>query len=213
VGLEKSQGVGYPGTRSPQACRDRVLSEAEFVDQLAEGVRLLDRAEIGPLQILDKCELQLIAVGELANDGRDSLEPRKLSRPDAALPGDELITVERLRHENGLEDAVLPDARGELFDCLLVNRTSRLVRIPADAYDRDLGRRGDGGGSLRDERGKAPPEPGRRRCRMGGHRAPTTSATASPSRLPGDGAWLLSGRSKADDGRSSRLRTSAARAR
>src|SRR2546430_16014558 len=105
-------------------------------------MRLFVSVDIGMLQLPDTCELQLIGVGGLANDGRDSLEPRKLSRPDAALPGDELITVERLRHENGLEDAVLPDARGELFDCLLVNRTSRLVRIPADAYDRDLGRRG-----------------------------------------------------------------------
>ncbi len=67
----------------------------------------LDRVEILALEVLDQRELELVAVGELADDGRDALEPGRWRGPQPALAGDELVAVDRLGHEDRLEDAVL----------------------------------------------------------------------------------------------------------
>ena len=65
-------GDGRPGPPDPLG--DLVLGEPELVDQLAVGERLLDRVEVGALDVLDEGELELVAVGELADERRDPLE-------------------------------------------------------------------------------------------------------------------------------------------
>ena len=44
------------------------------------GARRLDRVEILALEVLDEGELELLAVGQLADDGRDALEAGRLAR-------------------------------------------------------------------------------------------------------------------------------------
>ena len=50
----------------------------------AEGVGLLDRVEVLALEVLDERELELLAVGELADDRRDPLEAGELAGPERA---------------------------------------------------------------------------------------------------------------------------------
>ena len=95
----------------PTRVGDLVLAEAELVDELAVGVCGLDRVEILALEVLDERELELVAVGELADDRRDAFEAGGLRGPEPALAGDELVAVEGLGHEDRLDDAVLGDAR------------------------------------------------------------------------------------------------------
>ena len=111
--LEQAQRVGDGRAGAPDAGRDVVLAEPELVDQLAVGVGRLDRVEVLALQVLDERELELVAIDELADDGRDAIEAGRLGRPEAALAGDELVAVDRLGDEDRLEDAVLGDARAE----------------------------------------------------------------------------------------------------
>ena len=89
---------------------------AELVDQLAVGVRLLDRVEVRALEVLDERQLELLAIGELADDRRDALQAGQPRGADAALAGDELVAVEGLGDEDRLDDAVLADARGERLE-------------------------------------------------------------------------------------------------
>ena len=83
------------------------LGEAELLDELAVGVRLLDRVEVRALEVLDERELELLRLGQLADDGRNTLEARESRRPKPPLAGDEAIAIERLGDNDRLDDAVL----------------------------------------------------------------------------------------------------------
>ena len=155
--VEQAQRVRDRRARPADALR-RSCSwvKPELVDELAIGERLLDRVEVRALEVLDERDLELVAVGELADDGRDPLEAgRDRGRADAALAGDELVAVERLGDEDRLEHAVLADARGELVEARLVDASARLVRVRPDPRERDLDGAGLTGGPLRDQRGEA----------------------------------------------------------
>ena len=91
----------------PTRVGDVVLGEPELVDQLAVGVGRLDRVEVRALEVLDERELELVAIGELADDGRDALEAGGLGGAQPALAGDELVAVDGLGDEDRLEHAVL----------------------------------------------------------------------------------------------------------
>ena len=81
--------------------------ERELVDELAVGARRLDRVEVLALEVLDERELELLAIGELADDRRDALQAGEPRGADAALAGDELVAVDRLGDEDRLDHAVL----------------------------------------------------------------------------------------------------------
>ena len=127
--VEKAKRVrdGRSGTTDPR--RDFVLAEAELVDELSVGFRRLERIEILALQVLDQRELELVAIGELAHDCRDAFEAGGLRGPEPALAGDELVAVDRLGHEDRLDDAVLADARGQGRQAVGVEPLAWLVRV------------------------------------------------------------------------------------
>ena len=91
----------------PTRCRDVVLGEPELLDELPIGFRRLERVEVLALQVLDERELDLLAIGQLADDSRDALQPGRLCGAQSAFAGDELEAVDGLGHEDRLQDAVL----------------------------------------------------------------------------------------------------------
>jgi hypothetical protein len=91
------------------------------------------RPEIGSLEVFDKGKLELLAVGKLANDRRDPLETSHLARSKAALPCDQLVSVDRLGHEDRLKDPVLADARREGLELGGIHPLARLARVGSDA--------------------------------------------------------------------------------
>ena len=95
--VEQSERVGHRRSGSTDARRDLVLAEPEVVDQLAIGVGGLERVEVVALEVLDERQLELVAIGELADDRRDPLEAGRLGGAKTALAGDELVAVERSR--------------------------------------------------------------------------------------------------------------------
>ena len=76
-------------------------------------------------------------------------------RREPAFAGDQLVAVDRLGHEDGLEHAVLADARCERRRAPPVELSAGLVRVRPDALDRDLDSAARAGRALRDQRGEA----------------------------------------------------------
>ena len=140
--VEQAECVRDRRAGTPDAGREAVLGEPEFVDELAIGIGRLDRVEVFALEVLDQGELELIAIGELAHESRDAVEPGGLGRPKPPLTGDELVAVDRLGHEDRLEDAVLGDARRERRETVRIEPLARLMRVGLDPRGRDLERPG-----------------------------------------------------------------------
>ena len=120
---------------------------------------LLDRAEIRALEVLDEGDLELVAIGELADHRGNALEPGQLAGPEAPLTGDELVAVERLGDEDGLEHAVLADARCERLELVRVEPLARLAGIRLDPRDRDLGQAASAGRAAGSGRTRPRPRP------------------------------------------------------
>ncbi len=184
--LQQAKGVRDRGTGPTEARCQLVLGEVEFVEQLAERERFLDRVEIRAKEVLHECKLELVARNELPHDRGNALQPGHLRRTQPALAGNQLIAVEELADEHWLEDAVRADAVGELCQGLLVHTPARLIRVAADPIDGDLDRRRSAGRrrSLGDQRREAAPEAGMA-FRSDGHQAaPRAAIGRSGSMLP-----------------------------
>ena len=121
-------------------------------------MRLLERPEIGPLEVLDKGELELLTIGELPNHRGDPFETCHLARAETAFSRDELIAVDGLRHEDRLKDAVLADAGRESLELGRVESLPRLAGIRTDPRQWNLGRR-NMLAALRNQGGQAAAEP------------------------------------------------------
>ena len=129
IELEQAERVRDRRPGAPDLPGDLVLGQAELLVELPEGVGLLDRVEVFALDVLDERQLELLAIGELADDGRDPLETGQPGRLDTTLAGHDPIAVERLRDEDRLENAVIGDARRQCLEVGVLDVTARLVRI------------------------------------------------------------------------------------
>ena len=137
----------------PTRVGDVVLAEAELVDQLAIGVGRLDRVEVLALEVLDERELELLAIGELADDRRDPLEAGRDARPGGGAR----------RRRAGSRRCVSVTRIGWRTPCsamLAVSVASAASSMRWRGWygfgrirdDRDLDGAGLAGGALRDER-------------------------------------------------------------
>ncbi len=106
--LEEPQGVGDRRAALADPGRHLLLGQAEVLDQLLVGGRLLERVEVLPMQVLDQRLLQGVGVGRGAHEGRDGRQAGPLGRPPPALTGDQLELAadagsdqHRLEHPDG----------------------------------------------------------------------------------------------------------------
>ena len=97
-----------------------LLGQPELVDELPEGAGLVERVEVGALEVLDQRPGQL---GCSSASGRRAgmVAAGDLRGAQATLAGDEPIARRRLGHQDRLEHAVFGDARGERLELLLVD--------------------------------------------------------------------------------------------
>ena len=130
--VEEAESVRDRRSCATDAVRDFLLAEPELLDQLAVRLRGLERIEILALEVLDEGDLELLAVGELADDRRDAFETGRLGGTQPPLAGDELVAVDRLHDEDRLEDAVLGDAGREGGKLLGIEPLAGLERVRAD---------------------------------------------------------------------------------
>ena len=123
--------VAVPADAQPEL----LVRDAEVVDELLVGARLLQRGELQTVQVLEQRLLQHLLVGGVLDDRRDGAEARLLRCAEAPLAHDELELARRVGerpHDDRLQHAVLPHGRDELRHRLLVEVAARLLRVRAD---------------------------------------------------------------------------------
>ncbi len=136
--LEQAQGVGDRGAAAADPDRDLFVGEAEVLDELLVGRRLLEHVEVRAVDVLDQRVLERRRVVGVADQRGDVLQPDPPRRPPAALAGDQLVAVVGLAHEHRLEDPDLADRLRQRSELLLVEVLPRLVRVRPDRRDREL---------------------------------------------------------------------------
>ena len=101
VELQEPERVRDRRARPPHPGGEVLLRKPELINQLSIRPRRLNRVEIFALQVLDQGQLELLAIRQLSNDGRDVDEAGGSCCPDASLARDELVAVHGLRDEHG----------------------------------------------------------------------------------------------------------------
>ena len=89
--LQEPDGVRNGGSVFASAVGDIFLSELEIGHQAFKCPRLLEGIEILALNIFNKCDLERLRLGDLADDRGNARQPRALRRPPTALAGNELV--------------------------------------------------------------------------------------------------------------------------
>jgi hypothetical protein len=170
--LEQAHRVGHRRAVLADPRRDLVLVQAELVDQPLERQRLLDRVEIGALQVLDQRALEGLAAVDVLDHHRHVVAPGPLRGAPAALAGDQRVAAARPRpHHQRHDHAVGADRRRQLVELDLVEAAARLIGGRVDLLDRRLEVR------ARDRRGRHRHR-GRRRRRR--HQRAEAASEAAP---------------------------------
>ena len=202
--IQEPQRVGHGRASPPDPPGQVVLGEPELFDELAVGVGCLDRIEVLPLEVLHEGKFQLVPVGELPDDRGDPIEPGSLRRTQATLPRHQLVAVDRFRHQDGLDDPVLGNARRERGEAGRIESLAWLMRIRTNTGGGDLEDGGLAGRPLRDERCETAAQSlGSRRS--DGHEATTASRISSravplPSRTRSSSARAAYARAPVESG-------------
>jgi hypothetical protein len=95
-------------------------------------VGLFEGTQVFALEVLYERELELVSIRELPNDRGDPVETGKLGGAEASLAGDELVAVNRLDHEDRLQDAMGGNARSEGLELRLTDPLTGLARVRPD---------------------------------------------------------------------------------
>ena len=154
--LEQPQGVGDRGAAPADPDRDLLVGEAEVLDQLLVGRRLLEHVEVRAVDVLHQRVLERRRVVGVAHQRGDVLEADPAGGAPPALARDDLVALVGLPHQDRLQDPDLADRLRERRELLLVEVLSRLVRVRPDRRHRDLLEPAD---ALRHPRRDQSPEP------------------------------------------------------
>ncbi len=139
--LEQAERVGDMGAALADAGGEAVLGPAEAFDQRVIGLRLVDRVEVGALDVLDDADLEQRKFVDVFDDGRNVGEPGHARGAPAAFAGDDLILARLFRigaHEDRLEDAFGLQRFRKLAQFAVIEAAARLGRVAADQVERDL---------------------------------------------------------------------------
>src|SRR5438270_11606097 len=134
---------------------DVALAMPELLYQTAVGLRLLERCQILPLEILDERDLQDLGIAQRPDDDRPLVQSGTLRRSPAPFAGDQLEfrpgvarisndiinqIVDRT-HQERLDDALFADRLHEAIELGFGKAPPRLERRRADCLDRHRARR------------------------------------------------------------------------
>src|SRR5262245_30403030 len=110
---EQAKGVGDGRPALSHPLRDLLLGETVHLDQLAIGLRLLERRQILALEVLDQRQLEALRRRRLPDDDWYLLEAGTLGSAEPTLAGDQLVAVRLAPDDQRLEQAMAPDGLGE----------------------------------------------------------------------------------------------------
>ena len=130
---QQSDGVGDLRPRALDATRQLLLRAAEVLEHLLVRGCLLQRIELGSVQVLQQGVAEQVMALGLPHDGGDDSQPSLLRGSPAALTHDQLepIIPQRANHDR-LQQTDLGDRLDELGHGLLVEHRPWLPRVRAD---------------------------------------------------------------------------------
>jgi hypothetical protein len=138
VEVEESERVGYRGSSTADPFGEVLLREPELIDELPIRPRRFEGIEVLALEVLHEGKFELLPIRKLADDRRDPFQARRSGCADPSLAGDELVAVEGLGNQDGLDHTVLADARRKRLHGRVVHPEARLSGIGPDPIERDV---------------------------------------------------------------------------
>ena len=130
---EQAELVGDGGLGFAQTLGDLELGDPPLVHQPADGLRLLKRVEILPLDVLDQPEQGSAAVVGAPLDAGHPRQPRQPGRAQAPLSRDQLVAaVLPAANRQGLQQAVAADAFAQSPQVFLVEDGAGLIGAGVD---------------------------------------------------------------------------------
>ena len=127
--LQQAQGIGDRDAALADALCDLVLRVAAGLHEPSVAARLLDRIEVGALQILDEGQLQVLEPLGRAYHGGNGRESGKARCSKAPLAGDDAVAVAiGLNHER-LQHPVRGDGVCEIPKVAFIEGGARLVEV------------------------------------------------------------------------------------
>ena len=134
--LEQPDRVGDRAAVLADPLGDRVLGQPELVDQPLVRRRLLERPQVGALQVLDQRALQRRALLDVLDHDRDLVQPGALRRPPAPLAGDQEVAAVGARpHHQRHDHAVRLHRVRQLAELGLVEPAPRLLGAGVELLD------------------------------------------------------------------------------
>lgn len=138
--LQQTQRVGHLGPRAADPVGQLVVGAVEVLEQLVVGGGLLQRVELGAVEVLQqRVEEKLFVLGG-PHDGGDGLQARLAAGAPPALAHDQLVTAgAQLADHDRLEEADLLDGGDQFGEGVLVEDLPGLARVGGDGVERQLG--------------------------------------------------------------------------
>jgi hypothetical protein len=154
--LQQAKQVACRAARAADGLCRLLVRHLEFGHQALQAMRLLERAEVLALDVLDQAHHRGRIVGNDPDQHRHLLEPGQARGTHAAFAGDDLVLPGvHGPDEDRLHHALAANALGELVKRSLVHADARLVLADAQADERQArwGRIGARFADLRAEQG------------------------------------------------------------
>src|ERR1051326_4618466 len=136
--VEESEQVGDHGARDAKPAAKFLVGHLEAAEVVAKALGLLDRVEIGPLDVLDQGGFHHLLIVEVDDLHGHLREAERTDRSQAALAGDELVALADAADDQRLEHAMVANRVAQRLQVRLVESSPRLVRVDVDGGDGQL---------------------------------------------------------------------------
>ena len=144
--IEQADQIGDMAARFVDQRAQRFLRVVKLVDQPTIGQPLLNCVEVGALNIFKQRHFERHRIIKFLNDYRNMVKLYPLCRAPATLARDNAIAAATGRpHDDGLENAMLADRRGELVQRIFVEMIARLIGVRENIGNRNFARSVIGG--------------------------------------------------------------------
>lgn len=114
------------------------MRATEVVEKLLVGRRLLQRVQLGAVEILEERIAEEVGVRSFSDDRRNGGETGKLRCAPASLTHDDLVGAADRSDDDRLQHADLTDRGGKLRQVFFVEDRAGLARVRNDEAERHL---------------------------------------------------------------------------
>ena len=135
--VQQAQAVGQRTAALAQLPGGLLLGQVAAGHQLTDAHGLFHRVQVFALQVLHQRDLHGLLVGDVLHDDRRFGQACHPAGPPAALACHDEIAAGHLGpHRDGLDEAMLGDAGGQLGQCLVIKGLAGLVGVRLDLPQR-----------------------------------------------------------------------------